>query len=317
MLYNHYGPTETHVITGFTLPAEVADWPEPVPIGMPVDGTCVYVLDEDQALVPQGVAGELYAAGDCLARGYHARPGATAERFLPDPFGPPGSRMYRTGDLVRRRPDGALDYLGRADDQVKIRGCRVEPGEVENVLRRHPGIIECAVTPYRDPLGDQHLAAYIVAESDPDELRVLAERVLPAYMRPSAYLRMAALPRTASGKVDRRRLPAPAPRHREDQEDSEAPRTPIERQVAKFWEEVLSVGGLGRTDQFFSVGGNSLKVVQVLNRIKVHFGVMISVRDFFGTPTIEHVATCVERLLLEKVAAMSDDEAIELLSTLS
>jgi pristinamycin I synthase-3/4 len=317
-LHNHYGPTETHAVTGFTLPADVADWPEPVPIGRPIDRTRVYALDGNQRLVPPGVAGELYAAGDCLARGYHGRPGMTAERFLPDPFGPSGSRMYRTGDLVRWRPDGSLDFLGRADDQIKIRGCRVELGEVESVLMRHPGMVECAVTPYRDTQGDQQLAAYVVvAESGMDELDALTARLLPGYMHPSAYIRLDSLPRTASGKVDRPRLPAPSARQREERAGSDAPCTHIEREVAEIWKQVLDVATPGRADRFFSIGGNSLKSVQVLNRIKVSLGVTVSVRDFFATPTIEHLAACVERLLVEKVAAMSDDEAAELLAKMT
>ncbi|WP_143664783.1 amino acid adenylation domain-containing protein, partial [Streptomyces sp. NRRL B-24572] len=153
LLHNHYGPAETHVVTAWTLPADVADWPEVPPIGSPIDHTAAYVLDTGLMPVPPGVTGELYLAGDPLARGYLNRPGLTAERFTADPYGPPGTRMYRTGDLVRRNADGQLEYIGRADFQVKLRGFRIEPGEIEAALTAHPDVARAAVTVREDRPG--------------------------------------------------------------------------------------------------------------------------------------------------------------------
>lgn len=216
-LVNHYGPTELtvgctdHCIEpGEELPSG------PVPVGRPMWNTRAYVLDARLNLVPAGVEGELYVAGDHVARGYWRRPDLTSERFVADPFGPPGERVYRTGDLAVRRADGVLELRGRADGQLKIRGLRIEPGEVEGTLTGHPAVAQAAVVVREDTPGVRRLVGYVVgaAAGDLDEIRAHAARSLPAHMVPEALVALDALPMTSNGKLDRAALPAPesAPR---------------------------------------------------------------------------------------------------------
>ncbi|MEV0505705.1 amino acid adenylation domain-containing protein, partial [Streptomyces spectabilis] len=208
-----YGPTETTTFaTSFAL-ADAAAVPDTVPIGHPLDTMRAHVLDARLRPVPPGCAGELFLAGEGVARGYLGRGGETAGRFLADPYGPPGARMYRTGDLARRHPDGTVAFLGRADDQVKIRGFRVEPGEAEAAIAAHPGVADVAVVAREDRPGARRLVAYLVgpAGDDLEELRSFAARSLPDYLVPSAYVPLAALPLIANVKVDRAALPAPEP----------------------------------------------------------------------------------------------------------
>jgi amino acid adenylation domain-containing protein len=209
-LENHYGPSETHVVSAHALEADPGAWPQLPPIGAPVDGAALYVLDEWLAPVPAGEPGDLYAAGACLARGYLGRPALTAERFIASPLGPAGARLYRTGDRARWTPAGELEYLGRTDFQVKVRGHRVELGEVEAAVASHPAVHQAAVTaPGEGPA--RKLVAYVVAlpgrTAAPAELRAHVAARLPEYMVPAAWVALDALPLTPSGKVDRRALP--------------------------------------------------------------------------------------------------------------
>ncbi|MYR24548.1 AMP-binding protein, partial [Streptomyces sp. SID6137] len=211
-LYNHYGPTETHVVTAHTLGADPDDWPVSAPIGRPIANSRAYVLGSGLQLVPPGVVGELYIAGAGMARGYLHRPDLTAERFVADPYAPePGARMYRTGDLVRQSSDGVLEFMGRADHQVKIHGFRVEPGEIEAVLTGHPDIAQAAVLVREDDPGRPRLVAYVVARDTlrPDDVREFTRDRLPEHMVPSAVVPLEDLPLTANGKLDRAALPAP------------------------------------------------------------------------------------------------------------
>jgi acyl carrier protein len=267
------------------------------------------VLDRAMRPLPLGVPGELYLGGDGLARGYLGRPALTAERFLPDPCsGVPGARLYRTGDRVRWRADGVMEYFGRLDQQVKVRGHRVEPGEIEAVLRAHPAVRDAAVVP-RDDGGERWLAAYAVAgdgdAADATALRDWCAGRLPAWMVPGAFTVLDALPLTASGKLDRRALPdpgGPAPAA-----EWEAPATETEREVAAVWREVLGVERVGATDDLFHLGGHSLKATRILTRIGVRFGVTLPVSVIFDHPTVRGLAARVD----EQLARLrTDDEAL-------
>ncbi|MEU8827139.1 non-ribosomal peptide synthase/polyketide synthase [Streptomyces sp. NPDC048636] len=287
-----YGPTETTTFaTAF--PMSGADQvPETVPIGRPLDHTRVYVLDARLRLVPPGVVGELYVAGEGVARGYLGRPGPTAASFLADPYGPPGARMYRTGDLARRRPDGAVEFAGRADDQVKVRGFRIEPGEVERVFAAHPSVADAAVAAREDGSGTKRLVAYVVAADgapvDGERLRSHAAERLPDYMVPSAVVALAALPLSRNGKVDRTALPAPATAG--DRAPSRAPRGEAERLTAEIWSEVLGVERVGAEDDFFALGGDSILSIRLTSRLREAFGRELSPRMVFTHPTVAALA---------------------------
>jgi amino acid adenylation domain-containing protein len=298
-LINGYGPTEN---TTFTCCHPVARTARAgsVPIGRPINATRIYVLGRRFELLPAGVAGELLAGGDGLARGYLHRPDLTAERFVPDPHGgEPGARLYRTGDLCRYLADGTVEFLGRIDQQVKIRGFRVEPGEVEAALRQHPGVREAAVVVRPDGTGQKRLVAYVeTAGGTPPtaaDLGHFLKQRLPEPMVPGAYIALDSLPLTAHGKVDRRALPAP---ERERPSIGGAPpATPVEELMAGIWEQVLGVERVGRDDGFFDLGGHSLLATQVASRIRQVFGVEVSLRSLFEMPTLSGHAGVVESAL--------------------
>ncbi|HEX2079484.1 MAG TPA: amino acid adenylation domain-containing protein, partial [Longimicrobium sp.] len=287
-LWNLYGPTETTIWSATApVPAEGA-----IPLGQAIANTTLYVLDPAGSPAPLGVPGELFIGGTGVARGYLNRPGLTAERFVPDPFGAPGSRLYRTGDRVRRRADGALEFLGRADFQVKLRGFRIELGEIEAALRAHPGVGGAAAL-VREETGDARLVAYVVA-SDPDappagpELRAFLRERLPEYMVPSAFVALDAFPLTPNGKVDRRALPAPDAQAAE--RPFTPPRTPREQALAGIWREVLRRERIGLDDDFFELGGHSLLAAQVLSRVRRELGVELPLRALFEASTLRALA---------------------------
>ncbi|MYQ98273.1 condensation domain-containing protein, partial [Streptomyces sp. SID6139] len=279
-----YGPTETTTFaTSFAL-TDPRTVPDTLPIGHPLDDMRVHVLDARLRPVPPGCAGELYLAGEGVARGYLGRPGDTATRFLADPFGAPGERMYRTGDLARRRPDGTVEFLGRADDQVKIRGFRVEPGEAETALAAHPDITDITVLAREDRPGAKRLVAYVVgpAADDIEELRAFAAHTLPDYLVPAAFVPLAALPLSRNGKVDRAALPAPDTRPGHARV---APRTEAERRTADVFGEVLGSEPPGAEDDFFQLGGDSILSIRLASRLAEVFDTEVTPRAVFTHPT--------------------------------
>jgi amino acid adenylation domain-containing protein len=302
-LYNHYGPSETHAVTGLDLTGDPALWPERPAIGGPVDHARVFLLDAGFQPVPAGVPGEVWVGGAGLARGYLGRPELTAERFLPDPFDwaagfRPGDRLYRTGDLARRRPEGVLEFLGRADAQVKIRGHRVELGEVEAALARHPAIEQAAVGARRAG-SDRRLTAYVVLkESVPPpsfrDLRAFLAESLPDPMIPTAWARLDGLPLTATGKLDRRALSRLAPEEDSGEDRPFAPpENPVEELLAAIWREVLGVSRVGRDDDFFALGGHSLLATQVASRLRHTFALDLPLRRLFEARTLADLAAVV------------------------
>jgi amino acid adenylation domain-containing protein len=333
-LWNIYGPTEATV---YSLAWRAGDEPGPTrqapPIGRPIANTRAYVLDPRLRPVPPGVPGELHLAGRCLARGYLNRPGLTADRFVADPFGAPGSRMYRTGDLVRWRADGTVEYLGRTDQQVKIRGIRIELGEVEAVLAQHPDVAEVAVVER-----DQRLVAYVVPAAPPDEadagrprapeadigrprapeadigqlrapeadigqLRALAAARLPEHMLPAAFVPLPRLPLNANGKLDRRALPDPDWNAATRAEYVE-PGTETERAIARIWAEVLEVDRVGATDSLFDLGGDSIRSLHITSRMNSAFGVNLTPRDVLTAGTVSVLANQVEELILRELEGL-------------
>ncbi|MGP3929255.1 amino acid adenylation domain-containing protein [Nonomuraea sp. KM88] len=314
-LHNLYGPTEAAVDVSawHCLPGTLASAAR-VPIGAPIANTALHVLDATMAPVPVGVPGELFIGGAGLAQGYLNRPGLTAERFVPDPFGPPGSRLYRTGDLARRRPDGALEFLGRLDGQVKLRGLRIELGEIEAALRALPGVRDAAVvvredrlaaylvpdTPENEPPGRPHDEPDDQPDGHPDDrphdrppdhaaVRAGLKRTLPDYMVPSAYVTLDSLPLNPSGKLDRRALPAPVA-GRDAGVELVAPGTPTEAALAAIWADLLGLDVVGVDDDFFDLGGHSLLATQVVARLRAQTGAGVSVMDVFKHRTVRELA---------------------------
>ncbi|MFE8957403.1 amino acid adenylation domain-containing protein [Streptomyces iakyrus] len=298
LLHNHYGPTETHVVTAHTMPGDTAAWTDTAPIGRPVANTRAHVLDARLRPVPPGSTGELYIAGAGLARGYWDRPSLTAERFTACPFGEPGERMYRTGDLARWNQDGALEYLGRADDQVKIRGFRIELGEVTARLAGHPGVARAAVVVREDTPGERRLVGYVVPEDgtapDPAALHRHLASALPDYMVPSAFVALDALPLTLNGKLDRRALPAPSAADTAGAGSGRAPRTPHEELLCALFAEVLGLPAVTADDDFFALGGHSLLVTRLVNRIRAALAAEVTVRQVFEAPTAAGLAAVLE-----------------------
>ncbi|MGW7286416.1 amino acid adenylation domain-containing protein, partial [Streptomyces sp. NPDC054847] len=292
--YNLYGPTE---YTINTLGGSTADSPTPT-VGVPIRNTRAHVLDAMLRPVPPGCPGELYIAGTGLARGYHDRPGLTAERFVADPFGDPGERMYRTGDLVRQRPDGLLDFLGRTDDQVKIRGHRIELGEISAALAAHPHVAHAAVVAVADSAGAKRLAGYVVPEDDVEDgtalvrsLRDHLRAALPDYMVPAALVAVDTLPLTVNGKLDVKALPAPDVT---PQRSVRPPRSPQERTLCALFAEVLGLAedSVGTDSNFFDLGGHSLLATRLISRARTALSAELAIRDLFEAPT---VAELVER----------------------
>ncbi|SMF97571.1 amino acid adenylation domain-containing protein/thioester reductase domain-containing protein [Methylomagnum ishizawai] len=289
-LYNEYGPTEATVwCSAHEIPPVIQG---AVPIGGPIANTRLHILDARLNPVPVGVPGELYIGGAGVARGYHAHPGATAERFLPDPHAPAqGARLYRSGDLARFRADGAVEFLGRADHQVKIRGLRIEPGEIEARLLGHPAVKAAAVVAREDQPGHPRLVAYVVpdrADAPEAELRRFLKACLPEHMVPGAFVILECLPSTPNGKLDRSALPAPG--GNATVAPPVAPRDPWERQLAGLWREVLGGGPIGIHDNFFDLGGHSLAAMRLVARLRERLGIALPVARLFEAPTVAELA---------------------------
>ncbi|WP_143664682.1 non-ribosomal peptide synthetase, partial [Streptomyces sp. NRRL B-24572] len=280
---NVYGPTETTI---WSTAAPVDD-PAAVHIGTPLDNTRVYVLGDGLRPVPAGVPGELYLAGAGLARGYLGRPGLTAERFLPDPYGPPGTLMYRTGDVVRRTAHGALEYVGRGDQQVKLRGFRIETGEIEAVLGAHPDVTTAAVTVRPDASGEPRLVAYVVGAAPVSVLREHLSAAVPEYMVPSAFVTLDELPLTANGKLDRKALPEPA---ETTDTTGRPPRNPHEEILCGLFAEILNRPRISIDDDFFASGGHSLAAMRLVSRIRSVLDVDLPIGTLFEAPTVAALA---------------------------
>ncbi|MFL5537595.1 MAG: amino acid adenylation domain-containing protein, partial [Longimicrobiaceae bacterium] len=288
-VYDLYGPSEDTTFSTVALRRPGA----PPSIGRPLSNTRGYVLDAAMRPVPVGVPGELYLAGRGVTRGYLGRPAATAERYLPDPFGTePGARAYRTGDRVRRRDDGTLEYLGRLDHQVKVRGFRVEPGEIEARLAAHPAVREAVVVALNDGAGGARLAAWYTADApvEAGALRAHLAEALPEYMVPAALVWMAEFPVTPNGKLDRRALPAPDADAFAATRGDEPPLGETEEALAAIWSELLEVERVCRRDDFFALGGHSLLAVRVVSRVRQALGMETTVGDVFERPVLADFA---------------------------
>jgi acyl-coenzyme A synthetase/AMP-(fatty) acid ligase len=306
-LINLYGPTETTI--------QVTSWrcdPErtgrDADLGRPIRNAFVHLLGRHLEPCPSGVPGEICVGGAPLARGYHGRPAETAARFLPDPFASEaGARLYRTGDLGRRRPDGVLEYLGRIDGQVKIRGHRIEPGEIEAALRRHPAVRQAVVVVRQDEPGERRLVGYVVpADTSPapsSELRAFLRQSLPEAMIPAAFVTLERLPLAPNGKLDRRALPAP---EWTPESAYVAPRNQAEEILAGLWSEVLRVDRVGIHDNFFDLGGHSLLGIRLLSRVRDLFGIAPEVRSLFEQPTVAGMAVAIG----QELVALADEESL-------
>ena len=289
-LYHVYGPTEnTTFSTFYAVPKDHASFAS-IPIGRPVSNARVYILDETLRPVPVGESGEIYTAGDGVARGYLNNASETAEKFLPDPFAAsPNERMYRTGDLARWTDDGDVEFLGRIDNQVKILGHRIEPGEIETVLTMHQGVKHVSVVAHTDENGTKRLVAYYASSSEvaptPRELRQFLQGKLPQYMVPALFVPLASLPLSSNGKVDRSALPAPE-FGGADGASAEAPANEVDKTVLDVWRRVLRVERVGLDDNFFDIGGDSLLLVAVHSNLQKLLKMEIPVTDLFEYTTV-------------------------------
>ncbi len=295
VMINAYGPTEATIYAAMSKPLKAGSGV--APIGSPVPGAALFVLDQWLRPAPEGVVGELYVAGTGVATGYSRRPGLTASRFMACPFGKPGDRMYRTGDLVRWGEDGQLQYLGRSDEQVKIRGYRIELGEVQAALARLDGVEQAVVIAREDRPGDKRLVGYITGSADPTALRADLAQRLPTYMVPAAIVTIESIPLTVNGKLDKRALPAPE--YRSNGSDYRAPSTPVEEILAEIYAQVLGQQRVGVDDSFFDLGGDSILSMQVVARARAA-GVSCRPRDIFVEQTVSRLA---------QVSAFTDAES--------
>ncbi|MEG4862220.1 MULTISPECIES: non-ribosomal peptide synthetase [unclassified Microcoleus] len=309
-LHNQYGPSESHVVTAYTLSGPPENWPALPAIGRPIANTEIYLLHRNGEPVPIGVAGELHIGGICLARGYLSRPDLTAERFIPNPFKhneistieqesdfsllPSGDRLYKTGDLARYLPDGNIEYIGRIDGQVKIRGFRIELGEIETALAKHPAIKQAVVLAREDEPGDKRLVAYLAVNPQEQltiaDLRVQLQGQLPDYMVPAVFVTVEAMPKTPSGKIDRRALPPPDSQRQELSQGYAAPQSDLEKVLAGIWSKLLKLDRVGIHDNFFEIGGNSLMTLQIAVQVRTLLEKDLPVVKLFQHPTIAQLA---------------------------
>ncbi len=318
-LYNHYGPSESHVVTAFCLTGSPQDWPALPPIGQPIANAQIHLLDRHLRAVPLGVTGELYISGDCLAHGYLNRPEITVDCFIKHSWdGKSETILYKTGDLAQYLPDGNIAYLGRADQQVKIRGYRIEPGEIETLLERHSEVKEAVVITREASPGENRLVAYVIAQSVPKnaeivstplarKLRNFLNSQVPEYMVPSVFMVLDAFPLTPSGKVDRRALPIPKWTRTEEGEYI-PPTTSVEIQLSELWTELLGIEKVGIHDTFCSLGGHSLMAVQMIYHVKERMQIEIDLSHFLESPTIAGLARLLSQQLQSQGKAVANDD---------
>jgi amino acid adenylation domain-containing protein len=310
-LVNNYGPTECTVVA---TSGQISSGERPdvqPPIGRPIANVRIYILDERQQQVPAGVPGEIYIGGAGVARGYLNAPQLTAEKFVPDPFHPNG-RIYKTGDLARYLPDGQIAFLGRIDEQIKIRGFRIEPSEIVTALDAHPSVLASTVETRVDSEGDRYLVAYVVFKANSElkagELQEFLRQRLPGYMVPSVFVRLESLPMTANGKIDFAGLPAPSAKNRIADDAFVDPRNAVEQRLVAILAKLLGTDQVGVKDNFFLLGGHSLLGAQLMAEIRDAFGVGLSLRTVFDSPTAAGLSAEIEKTLLAKVDAMSPEE---------
>lgn len=318
VLVNNYGPTESTVVaTSGRVAAASATMSQP-PIGRAISNCVIHLLDADGNPVAPGEIGELYIGGAGVGRGYRGQPALTAERFVPDRFSDrEDGRLYRTGDLGSLDEDGEIRFHGRRDEQVKIRGHRVEPEEVATVLRQHSLVAEATVVARKAADDSDELVAYLATADSlltSEAVRAYLASRLPDYLIPASFVRLAELPVTHNGKLDKRALPTPAPCNQLLQNAFAQPTTPIERRLAEILAAVMNRDEVGADDNFFLLGGHSLLGTQIVLRAGEAFGVDLTLRDLFDAPTIKRLAKVIEQRIVETVAAMSDDQAIQLVS---
>jgi amino acid adenylation domain-containing protein len=311
VLVNNYGPTEGTVVSTSGVIAPDGSTKQAPSIGRPIDGVEIYILDEHQQPVSEGITGEIYIGGSGLARGYRKRPDLTAERFVTNPFSAEAdARLYRTGDLARWLPDGQITFLGRVDEQVKIRGYRVEPSEIATVLGQHAAVQTSIVVARGDVPGDRELVAYVVlspgAKLNAGELSDHLRKRLPDYMVPSEFISIPSVPVTANGKVNRAALPAPNGSRSHTQAYVE-PRTPVEEELVRILAPLLKLKRVGVNDNFFLLGGHSLLGTQLIARISETFGVDLTLLKLFDHPTVAEMSSEIEELILLKVATSESE----------
>ena len=311
---NQYGPSECTMISSYHRVVERDGNRKIALIGRPLANSLFYILDDHLNPVPAGVAGEAYIGGSGISRGYLNLPGLTAEKFIPNPFSnAPGARLYNTGDMVRYLPDGTMEFLGRRDFQVKLRGFRIELGEIEATLRLHPAVSEAVVVAREDRPGDRRLVAYVVAAAagsvpSTGGLRAFLQEKLPDYMIPAVLVYLDELPLTTNRKVDRQALPVPDEGRPDIDQHFAAPRTSVEKVLAKIWGEVLGIERVGIHDNFFELGGHSLLATQVMSRARDHFGMELPLLRLFKTPTINGLSELIETIRLTEQGFRSDLE---------
>ncbi len=309
-LINNYGPTECTVVATSGVVA-AGGHPDGVPpIGRPIDGLQVYILDEHLQPVPNGAIGELHIAGYGVGRGYINRPGLNAEKFIANPFSQTaGGRMYKTGDLARYLPDGQIAFVGRIDEQIKVRGYRIEPEEIATLLDRCYGV-ETSVVVARAENGDTRLIAYVVpthgVKLDHDSLQAYLKKYLPDYMIPAAFVRIDQLPLGPNGKIDRVMLPAPTPENTDEDKVRVGPSTPVEARVVAILAQLLGVQKVGVHDNFFFLGGHSLLGTQLIARARDSFGIELPLRTVFDSPTASQLSAEIERMLRQTQTSAAD-----------
>ncbi|MFW6357634.1 MAG: amino acid adenylation domain-containing protein [Chroococcales cyanobacterium] len=318
-LWNLYGPTETTI---WSTACQIFPEDTRISIGKAIANTQAYILNDSLQPVPIGVIGELYIGGVGLSQGYLNRPELTAEKFIPNPFFTPNSqgqfsKLYRTGDLARYLEDGNIECLGRVDSQVKIRGFRIELGEIETLLNQHPEIQQSVVIAHTDSLGDKRLFAYIIPVSDisNQELQTYLSEQLPGYMIPSAFVRLEFLPLTPNGKVDRKALPIPDATQLASESSFIAPQTEVEQVLAEIWSEVLGIAQISIDDNFFALGGHSLRAMQLVSRLRQMFEIELPLPTLFENPTIAQLAQVIESILLAEIDSLSEEEAQNLVNS--